>query len=80
MKHDAGSGAEPATQADAPEQQPAAEMTPTGEPRVDEAVRQLAELDDLPVSEHPRVYERVHVQLVDVLGELHPGQTEREQT
>ncbi len=42
----------------------------TGEPRVDDALRKLSELDDLPVSEHPAVFERVHGQLVDVLGEL----------
>jgi hypothetical protein len=42
----------------------------TGEPRVHDALRKLGELDDLPVSEHPAVFERVHGQLVDVLGEL----------
>lgn len=46
-------------------------VEPTGEPRVDAAVRRLAELDDLPVTEHPHVFERVHGQLVEVLGELH---------
>jgi len=45
----------------------------TGEPRVDAALGRLGELDELQVSEHPRVYERVHEQLVDVLGELHQG-------
>ncbi len=45
----------------------------TGEPRVDGAIRQLRELDELPVSEHPQVFERIHGQLVDVLGELHSG-------
>ena len=45
----------------------------TGEPRVDESLRRLAELADLPVSEHPPVFERVHASLVDVLGE-HPQQ------
>lgn len=45
----------------------------TGEPRVDEALRRLGELDDLPVSEHPPVFERVHSSLVDVLGELRSG-------
>lgn len=45
----------------------------TGEPRVDEAMRRLAELGDLPVAEHPPVFERVHASLVDVLGELRPG-------
>src|SRR5215469_4016613 len=45
----------------------------TGEPRVDEALRRLDELGDLPVSEHPPVFERVHASLVDVLGELRSG-------
>lgn len=45
----------------------------TGEPRVDEALRRLGELGDLPVSEHPPVFERVHASLVDVLGELRSG-------
>lgn len=45
----------------------------TGEPRVDEALRSLGELGDLPVSEHPPVFERVHASLVDVLGELRSG-------
>ena len=45
----------------------------TGEPRVDDALRRLGELGDLPVSEHPPVFERVHASLVDVLGELRSG-------
>jgi hypothetical protein len=49
----------------------------TGEPRVDAALGRLSELDELPVSEHPGVYERVHEQLVDVLGELHQGTQSR---
>lgn len=43
----------------------------TGEPRVDAALRNLRELDGVPVSEHPEIFERVHGQLVEVLGELH---------
>lgn len=66
-EHDTGSGAADAAAA-------AAETASTGEPRVDEAIRRLTELDDLPLSEHPGVYERVHEQLVEVLGELHAGQ------
>ena len=49
----------------------------TGEPRVDEALRTLGELGDLPVSEHPPVFERVHASLVDVLGELRSGAGEQ---
>lgn len=49
------------------------EVDNTGEPRVDEALRRLGELGELPVSEHPPVFERVHASLVDVLGELRSG-------
>jgi hypothetical protein len=45
----------------------------TGEPRVDAALRRLRELDSVPVSEHPEIFERIHGQLVEVLGELHSG-------
>ena len=48
----------------------------TGEPRVDEALRRLGQLGDLPVSEHPPVFERVHASLVDVFGELRSGVTD----
>jgi hypothetical protein len=48
-------------------------LATTGEPRVDAALGRLGDLDELPVSEHPGVYERIHEQLVDVLGELHQG-------
>jgi hypothetical protein len=55
---------------------PAGEAEPyqaTGEPRVDAALRHLDELADLPVSEHPALFERVHASLREVLGELDPG-------
>ncbi len=82
MEHDPGSGAGPAGAGGAagsgelaePDESAAA---PTGEPRVDAAVSGLDELGELPVSEHPGVYERVHEQLVEVLGELHPGTQNR---
>ena len=45
----------------------------TGDPRVDEALSRLGELAELPVSEHPPVFESVHASLVDVLGELRSG-------
>jgi hypothetical protein len=48
----------------------AREPSATGEPRVDAALRPLMGLEDRPVAEHPPVFERVHGQLVDVLGEL----------
>ncbi len=74
-EHDAGSGAGPAVPAQSADAAAAGEMASTGEPRVDAAIRRLTELDDLPLSEHPAVYERVHEQLVEVLGELHAGQS-----
>jgi hypothetical protein len=46
---------------------------PMGDPRVDLALRGLDGLADLPVSEHPPVFERIHGQLVEVLGELRSG-------
>jgi hypothetical protein len=42
----------------------------TGEPRVDEALRKLDGLAELPVTGHPAVFEQVHARLRDVLGEL----------
>ncbi len=52
---------------------PAAPPPSTGEPRVNAAIGRLGELGELPVSEHAQVYERIHGQLVEVLGELHSG-------
>jgi hypothetical protein len=51
---------------------PAARLA-TGEPRVDAALEQLDRLPELPVSDHPEVFERVHAQLAEVLGELDSG-------
>lgn len=54
----------------------AAGQTPapaTGEPRVDAALRLLDRLPGLPVSEHPELFEQVHAQLSEVLGELDSG-------
>jgi hypothetical protein len=45
----------------------------TGEPRVDAALRLLERLPGLPVAEHPQLFEQVHAQLSEVLGELDPG-------
>jgi hypothetical protein len=64
----------PATES-AAEQPPerARELQPvptTGEPRVDAALKLLDRLPGLPVSEHSEVFEQVHAQLSDVLGEL----------
>jgi hypothetical protein len=46
----------------------------TGEPRVDAALKLLERLPGLSVSEHARLFEQVHAQLTEVLGELDPGQ------
>ena len=45
----------------------------TGEPRVDAALRLLDRLPGLPVSDHPELFELVHAQLTEVLGELDSG-------
>jgi len=52
---------------------PAEPRQTTGEPRVDEALRKLDELAELPVSEHPAIFECVHARLTEVLGELDSG-------
>jgi hypothetical protein len=44
-----------------------------GEPRVDAALKLLDRLPGLPVSEHPELFEQVHAQLTEVLGELDSG-------
>ena len=45
----------------------------TGNERVDAALRLLDRLPGLPVSEHPQLFEQVHAQLSEVLGELESG-------
>jgi hypothetical protein len=77
MEHDTGAAGppetlEPPATGEAPE---TGEPPATGEPRVDAALSPLGELDELPLSEHPGVYDRIHEQLVEVLGELHSAQT-----
>jgi hypothetical protein len=42
----------------------------TGEDRVDAALAGLDELTELPVTEHPHVFERVHAELSEILSEL----------
>jgi len=77
MEHETGAAGppetlEPPATGEAPE---TGEPPATGEPRVDAALSPLGELDELPLSEHPGVYDRIHEQLVEVLGELHSAQT-----
>jgi hypothetical protein len=52
----------------------AADASPadTGDPRVDNALRLLDRLPELPVGEHAPVFERVHAELTEVLGDLDP--------
>jgi hypothetical protein len=45
----------------------------TGDTRVDEALRKLDELPDLPLHEHPAVFEQVHAALAGALGRLDSG-------
>ena len=42
----------------------------TGEARVDAALSALDELTELPVTDHPAIFEHVQAQLSEVLGEL----------
>jgi hypothetical protein len=51
----------------------APDLPATGEPRVDAALKLLQRLPGLPVSEHPELFEQVHAQLSEVLGELDSG-------
>jgi hypothetical protein len=48
-------------------------VPPTGELRVDAALKLLDRLPGLPVSEHSDLFEQVHAQLSEVLGELDSG-------
>jgi hypothetical protein len=49
---------------------PAGARPSTGDTRVDEAVARLADLTELPVAEHPAVFEYVHERLTEALGDL----------
>ncbi|HVB42727.1 MAG TPA: hypothetical protein VNF47_08500 [Streptosporangiaceae bacterium] len=71
MEHDPGSDVPSFAAGDAPGRGDV--LSETGEHRVDGALRALAELADRPVSEHPQIFERIHGQLVEVLGELRSG-------
>jgi hypothetical protein len=59
--------------ASAPEAPATPDLPVTGEPRVDAALKLLERLPGLPVSEHPELFEQVHAQLSEVLGELDSG-------
>ena len=41
---------------------------PTGDPQVDAALDKLADLADLPLNQHPAVFEQIHGALTGALG------------
>jgi hypothetical protein len=45
----------------------------TGDARVDEAIAPLGQLADVPLEDHPAIFERIHDRLREVLGALNPG-------
>lgn len=45
----------------------------TGDPQVDETLRKLADLAELPLNEHPAVFEQIHGALTGALGTLDPA-------
>lgn len=47
-----------------------ADLTRTGEPRVDAALARLAEVDEAPLTEHVGIYDDVHRMLQDALADL----------
>lgn len=72
MDHETGQDFGPADDPGTPQEEAGADRagSQTGDPQVDEALAPLAGLADKPVAGHPRVFERVHAKLVEVLGEL----------
>jgi hypothetical protein len=49
---------------------PSARQVATGDRRVDEAVARLADLAEMPVADHPAIFEHIHQQLSQALGDL----------
>jgi hypothetical protein len=45
-------------------------LAPTGDPRVDQAIESLSDLDQVDLDERPAVLEQVHDRLREILGEL----------
>jgi hypothetical protein len=43
---------------------------PTGDPRVDAAIEELASIEDVDLADRPAVLEHVHDRLREILGEL----------
>jgi len=71
--HGHDSAGAPGSQAAAAGSQAAAPTT--REPRVDAALKLLDRLPSLPVVDHPELFEQVHAELSEVLGELDFGAT-----
>jgi hypothetical protein len=64
-------GAGPAGPGDARPERPLTVPRPgTGEAGVDAALARLDDLTQRPVTEHPGVFEQVHAELSEILGEL----------
>jgi hypothetical protein len=45
-------------------------LAPTGDPRVDAAIGELASVEDMDLADRPQVFEDVHDRLREILGEL----------
>jgi hypothetical protein len=45
-------------------------LAPTGDPRVDAVIEELASIQDLDLADRPAVLEDVHDRLREILGEL----------
>jgi hypothetical protein len=43
---------------------------PTGDPRVDAVIEELASIEDMDLADRPAVLEKVHDRLREILGEL----------
>jgi hypothetical protein len=50
-----------------------ADIVATGDDRVDQALRRLGELADLPLPGHAAVFEHIHAELTGALGTLDSG-------
>lgn len=68
-----GNSASPASERNEVDRGRVPATSATGEPRVDAALRLLERLPGLPVSDHPQLFEQVHAELSEVLGELDSG-------
>lgn len=56
--------------------EPASEASTTGNPAVDEVLRSLDRLDELPLSEHPGAFEQAHESLRAALSQARERPTD----